>query len=360
MPMARNPLIRKVPKMTGKTTGGHKSAGILDDNAIRKTVETRQGTIIKTPTVAKDIVNKEYVDSLIPVKLNEVANPDASKTFNLGNNKFLSFTSVDRTPIADEGIFNWECSGAFTGDLCHMHQHIGNAGAGTILLHLEASDTDITPFRITDGTPATVFDVDLSGNVEVGGRIQDKTGFVCPVGTILMYGASIPPATGWLLCDGSSLSTTGTYADLFAVIAYGFGGSGANFNLPNFTDKFPKETNNPGETGGSDDAIVVTHGHTFTGNAHKHTMPSHRHLGGLPHYTPENLWNVYGSAGIGTHNPIRGGGGANLAGECFYTQTVDPGDTNNATQTGSIGSAGASGVGANIPAYLGVRFIIKY
>lgn len=36
---------------------------------------------------------------------------------------------------------------------------------------------------------------------------------------------------GWLLCDGSSVSTT-TYSGLYNVIGYAFGGSGANFNLP--------------------------------------------------------------------------------------------------------------------------------
>jgi microcystin-dependent protein len=36
-----------------------------------------------------------------------------------------------------------------------------------------------------------------------------------------------------LFCDGSSISTT-TYATLFAVIGYMYGGSGGNFSLPNF------------------------------------------------------------------------------------------------------------------------------
>ena len=40
--MARNPLIRKQPKMTGRGTGGHKSAGILDDYAVRKVVQTQE------------------------------------------------------------------------------------------------------------------------------------------------------------------------------------------------------------------------------------------------------------------------------------------------------------------------------
>lgn len=130
------------------------------------------GTVKDTPVENKDIVNKEYVDAaVLDVKLNEVANPDASKTFNLGNEKFLTFSSVDRTPVAGEGIFNWETSGNFTGDLCHIHQHTGNAGAGTVLLHLEGEDTDITPFRISDGTPTTIFNVDLSGNLTLAGTV---------------------------------------------------------------------------------------------------------------------------------------------------------------------------------------------
>jgi len=37
---------------------------------------------------------------------------------------------------------------------------------------------------------------------------------------------------GWIKCDGRSLSTA-QYALLYNVIGYQFGGSGANFNLPN-------------------------------------------------------------------------------------------------------------------------------
>lgn len=39
---------------------------------------------------------------------------------------------------------------------------------------------------------------------------------------------------GWLPCNGSS-KTTANYPDLFAVIGYTFGGSGANFSMPNLT-----------------------------------------------------------------------------------------------------------------------------
>src|ERR1051326_3139076 len=53
-----------------------------------------------------------------------------------------------------------------------------------------------------------------------------------PIGMVVDFAGSTAP-TLWLLCFGQSLSTT-TYAALFAVIGYTYGGSGANFNLPDF------------------------------------------------------------------------------------------------------------------------------
>ena len=56
-----------------------------------------------------------------------------------------------------------------------------------------------------------------------------------PVGAIITFAtASIPPG-GWLLCNGASISVT-TYANLFAVIGYRFGGSGSTCKVPNITD----------------------------------------------------------------------------------------------------------------------------
>lgn len=50
-----------------------------------------------------------------------------------------------------------------------------------------------------------------------------------PIGMIVAYDFAAP--TNWFLCDGASKDTT-TYAALFAVIDYTYGGSGANFTLP--------------------------------------------------------------------------------------------------------------------------------
>ena len=43
---------------------------------------------------------------------------------------------------------------------------------------------------------------------------------------------------GWLKCDGRSLATSEFYS-LFLVMGYAFGGSGANFNLPNMGGRVP-------------------------------------------------------------------------------------------------------------------------
>ena len=59
---------------------------------------------------------------------------------------------------------------------------------------------------------------------------------IAPAGSILLYGGSSAP-TGWLLCNGATLSTT-TYGTLFAVVGYTYGGSGGNFLLPSMTNKF--------------------------------------------------------------------------------------------------------------------------
>ena len=42
----------------------------------------------------------------------------------------------------------------------------------------------------------------------------------------------------WLLCDGSSISTS-TFSALFGVIGTTFGGSGSNFNVPDYRTFFP-------------------------------------------------------------------------------------------------------------------------
>ena len=52
-----------------------------------------------------------------------------------------------------------------------------------------------------------------------------------PTGAVMSWVGNTTAPSGWLFCNGAALSTT-TYATLFAVLGYTYGGSGASFLLP--------------------------------------------------------------------------------------------------------------------------------
>lgn len=100
-------------------------------------------------------------------------------------------------------------------------------------------------------------DKNIANKKYVDDQIAGISPSSAPTGSVIMYAGDktggIP--TGWLLCDGSSVSET-TYSALFAVIGHSFGGDpgGGNFRLPDLRQRFPWGSNggdDPGLTGGS-------------------------------------------------------------------------------------------------------------
>ena len=71
--------------------------------------------------------------------LADIMTLDADTTFNTGSS---SFTFRVNNP--QSGAVDISGAGAYAGDLLHIHQHTGNAGAGNII-HAESEDMDITP-----------------------------------------------------------------------------------------------------------------------------------------------------------------------------------------------------------------------
>ena len=65
-----------------------------------------------------------------------------------------------------------------------------------------------------------------------------------PAGSVMSFAASTPPS-GWVECDGATLSRT-TYADLFAAIGtiYGTGNGSTTFNLPDLRGEFVRGWDN--------------------------------------------------------------------------------------------------------------------
>jgi hypothetical protein len=149
-------------------------------------------------------------------------------------------------------------------------------------------------------------------------------------GTIQMWPTNSAPS-GYLLCNGAAVSRT-TYAALYAIIGttFGVGDGSTTFNLPNYTNRMPYGTT-IGATGGSADAIVVSHTHTATV-----TDPGHSH----------SINVVQGGLG-GQDSPLRAQAG---------TQNTDTATTGISVVNSATG---VSGTNANLPPYLGINFIIK-
>ena len=157
-----------------------------------------------------------------------------------------------------------------------------------------------------------------------------------PTGGLIMWGTGTAPS-GWLLCNGAAVNRT-TYAALFAVISttFGSGDGSTTFNLPNYTNRMPYGTT-VGSTGGSADAVVVSHTHTATSAVddpgHTHIQQGRLYGGGG---NPGGDWNGYGDYGNPTFS-----------------------NTTGITVTTTNASTGVSGTNANLPPYLGINFIIK-
>ena len=83
---------------------------------------------------------------------------------------------------------------------------------------------------------------DISGNLSWSNAATPTTVFVAgtagqiAVGSIMPYVSSANAPAGWLLCNGQSV-VGASYPELSAVVGYSFGGSGANFNVPNLINK---------------------------------------------------------------------------------------------------------------------------
>jgi microcystin-dependent protein len=155
-----------------------------------------------------------------------------------------------------------------------------------------------------------------------------------PVSTLTGFAGSVEPS-GWLFCDGRSLATTGTYAALFAAIAYSYGGAGASFNIPDLRGRALVGKDNMGTTGAAN--RVTTGGSGINGvvlgaagGEQSHTLtiaeiPSHGHT--YPWWS--------GSSGGGT-----GSGGGN--------------------NTGTTANTGGGGAHNNMQPTLISNWIIKY
>jgi len=148
--------------------------------------------------------------------------------------------------------------------------------------------------------------------------VQSSTGATIPSGLISLWSGSIGSIpSGWLICDG----TNGT---------------------PNLKDSFIVGAGNlysVGGTGGSKDAIVVSHTHTASSVV---TDPGHFHSGGV----------------TGSVINVNAGGGYSVINQNSTTNSTGTATTGISVATTNA-STGVSGTNANLPPYYALAYIMK-
>lgn len=177
-------------------------------------------------------------------------------------------------------------------------------------------DLTLTSDLVLGGSSGT------SGQVVVsqGSGSAPAWGNAFVAGMIMMWSGSIASIpSGWLLCNGSS--GTPDLRNRFIIGANADDAGTAKTNI----------TGSATQTGGSKDAIVVSHTHTVTDPGHSHTTP--------------------------TYLTTSSKSGASFDGGVFTFQNSS--GTNSNTTGISIASSGSSGTDANLVPYFALAFIMK-
>lgn len=192
-----------------------------------------------------------------------------------------------------------------------------------------------------------------------------------PSGVILPFGGSTIP-TGYLLCDGTTGLSTTTYAALFAVIGYTYGGSGSTFNLPDLRGRVlvARGTHVDVDALNDNDGLAVA----SRTPKHTHSVPAHKHgvsVSGTTNATDTNHYHMSsegypfvtgGYAGSGADVSTGGGGyrqqsSGYASGGSNHTHTFSGSGT--AGNTGDPSGDSALTSGSSNPGFIVVNYIIK-
>jgi microcystin-dependent protein len=218
-----------------------------------------------------------------------------------------------------------------------------------------------------DGIDAAGVQANFERLAQATASLSASSGAVgLPPGLIFPFGGATAPA-GYLVCNGASLATA-TYPALFAAIAYTYGGSGANFSLPDLQGRVPvgKGTNAAVNTLNQSDGLVVA----SRTPAHSHTVPKHKHgvsvSGSTGDFNSNHSHN--NSAGGFFVGTINGNANVSTGGGGYGLHTTDGrlgNHSHTVTASGTAGSAADPSGDANLTSgttsspYLVINYIIK-
>jgi hypothetical protein len=136
-------------------------------------------------------------------------------------------------------------------------------------------------------------------------------------GIIIWSGSAAAIPTGWVLCNGSN--STPDLRDRFVV------GVGSTYSV--------------GNTGGSANAIAVSHTHTASSTV---TDPGHNHTSGTTAYAGQQVLQAGAQGGSAPNGSV---------------QVISA--TTGITVATTVNSAGSSGTNANLPPYYALCYIMK-
>ncbi|NOT02153.1 MAG: tail fiber protein [Phycisphaerales bacterium] len=274
----------------------------------------------------------------------------------------------------------WFDDGAGNG----VHQLTPDEELNSAPYVFRALDSD----RATDAEHAETADVAEDSALLNGFSARELT----PAGSIVAYAGATAP-TGWLLCNGSTISRAAN-ADLFAAIgtAYGTGDGSTTFHLPDLRGRFlrgvtggtandpnaaTRTASNAGGNAGNNigslqtdatslptasfiNSTIAAHTHTISGGSHSHTLSGsgeHDHFGSM-RASAGGAFNTEPASGnpaasnLGLFQLLDGGG---------HTHTVNT-DTDHAHTASSAGSHAHTISGGDVetrPVNVYVNWIIK-
>ena len=221
-----------------------------------------------------------------------------------------------------------------------------------------AFNTSTPTTTITQTYPQNTSTTQFSTIGYVNGATASLPNTGAPVGSLLMWGGNTNPPTNYLFCSGQSLSTTGTYASLFSVIGYTYGGSGGNFTLPNFHNgtygvmpigsQYTTNTGvaqDPGVTGNVQQPTIYNGNNSYIG---VNQLAPHTHTISPPQTSYGYNTNVSG-------NTTTGGTSSRVTG--LQTATFP---TTTSGMTNFSPTAYQQNQAQFYPSYCSVMFIIKY
>ena len=167
------------------------------------------------------------------------------------------------------------------------------------------------------------------------------------------------------------------YAALFAIVGttHGSGNGSSTFNIPDLTDRFVVGASNstgdttypgvsPGATGGSANAVLVTHTHNLQNHVHGINLTTnnpgdHNHSYNQPAFT------TYAFTGGGGSQRCQSTGGASTGNATITISGTTAGASDRGTNSqtvsisGNTGNKGGGNSHENRPPYYALMFIMK-